>query len=655
MRFPSQLESGTRGLRTEERRRLAAIMFTDVAGYTALTQQNEQRTLALLKKQRQALRQIFGEHGGAEIKTGGDSFLVEFASALDAVKCAVRIQRALRDTSAERPGEVLPLRIGVHLGDVVHTENDVFGDAVNIASRIESVADSGGICVSQQVYDQVWNKVEGCGFEKLEGRQLKNVSAPVGIYRISIQTDERAYQPQPLQSRRVAVLPLANFSPDSADLYIADAMTDELINSLSRIRSLRVIARTSVMTYKNTTKSISEIAETLRVGSILQGSILKSGKRVRITLQLVDSKTEEQLWDSKYDREMDDIFAIQDDIARNVTESLKVRLGQAETKPPEDIDAYTHYLRGKTLLYERTEKAMQAALKHFDDAIRKDPSYARAYAGKADALYLLGYYFSLPFDEGCREARKLAQQALELDSNLAEAHATLGVILCNYDYDYKKSEEEFKQALALNPSYAQAHHWNALMLAIVGRIEEGVEEMKRAHDADPLSPQISVFRGVTLSWAGRDEDALEIWRSVQETNPDFHILYFQRAMHHIERGEKDLALADARRKARLTPDDVASTFLQGYADARFGETEKTMKTIRDLTSGSKGKIVPPELIAHLYAALGDNDRFFQWADRAIDEHQFGIPEVRYGRIYTGVRADPRYSKLLRDLGIPAKS
>jgi adenylate cyclase len=638
---------------TEGKRRLAAIMFTDICGYTALSQQSESRALQLLSRQRALLRPIFRIHNGLEIKTLGDAFLVEFESALDATLCAMEIQRVLRVQGAEHPEEAVMVRVGVHLGDVVHAENDVLGDTVNIASRIEALAEPGGICVSQQVYDQVCNKLEGCGFQRIEGAKLRNVSLPISAYRLTLGGDERGPEPgAPLQTRRIAVLPLANFSPDPNDAYLADAMTDELINSLSRIESLRVIARTSVMHYKNTTKSISEIGGTLRVGSVLQGSVLKSGNRIRITVQLVEANTDEQLWVSKYDRELTDIFVIQDDIAQNITESLKVRLARADEKaPPENIDVYTHYLRGRTLLYERTEQAMKEAMRYFEEAIAKDPHYARAYSGLADAHYLLGYYAALPFEEACATAKQQARKSLELDGSLAEAHATLGTVLDHFDHDYEGAEDEFKRAISLNPSYAQARHWYAITLATLGRIGEAVEEITKAQDADPLSQQISVVKGIMLSWSGRDEEALKEWDMVLKKNPGFHNLYFQRAMHYISRGQKELAFADVGEKVALTPDDVNSKFLLGYANAHFGEKKKAEETIRELKTLSKQKIIPSALFAHLYAALGDDDEFFHWADRAVAEHRFEILEVRYARPYERIRADPRYVGLLEKSGL----
>jgi tetratricopeptide (TPR) repeat protein len=336
-----------------------------------------------------------------------------------------------------------------------------------------------------------------------------------------------------------------------------------------------------------------------------------------------------------------------------VTESLKVRLAPVEerTTPPENIDAYTHYLRGRTLLYERTEQAMREAMRHFEGATAKDPHYARAFAGLADTHYLLGYYAAIPFEEACIRAKLLAGKSLELDGALAEAHATLGTVLDHFDYDYAEAEDEFKRAISVNPSYAQAHHWYAVTLATLGRIGEAVEEMKKAQDGDPLSPQISVIKGIMLSWAGRDEEALKEWDMVQNRSPGFHNLYYQRAMHHIDRGEKELAFADVRKKLGLTPDDVTSKFLLGYASAHFSDRQKAEETIGEFKALAWEKIVPSALFAHLYAALGDDDEFFDWAERAVDEHRFEIPEVRYSSLYERIRADPRYARLLKKMGL----
>ena len=303
-------------------RRLEAIMFTDVVGYTHLSQANESLALELLEEHQRLLRPTFIAHGGTEVKTMGDAFLVEFRSALDAVVCAVEMQERMADrNSATAPSRKLEMRIGIHVGDVVHGAEDIYGDAVNVASRIEPLAEPGGVCISQQVFDQIRNKTE-FKIDKVGEVRLKNVDLPLGVYKISTGAS-RGSGDEPAGPRdRLAVLPFVNISPDPNDEYFADGLTEELISKLSEIKGLKVIARTSVMSYKRKEKKVSEIAAELGVGSIIEGSVRKAGDRIRISVQLIDPHTEEHLWSSNYDNKLDDIFAIQSDVASRVAASL---------------------------------------------------------------------------------------------------------------------------------------------------------------------------------------------------------------------------------------------------------------------------------------------------------------------------------------------
>src|SRR5438093_766744 len=306
-------------------------MFTDMVGYTALGQTNETLSLALVNEQRKLIRPILIKHNGREVKTIGDSFLVAFSSALDAVRCAYDIQRITREFNISLPeARKLHLRIGVHLGDVVESQGDISGDAVNVASRIEQLAEDGGVCLTRQVYDHVQNKFE-LPLNSLGLRSLKNVNAPVEVFKIEMPWhEERAPQPTQFDMNRIAVLPFVNMSPDHGDEYFADGITEELIDRLSQLSELRVIARTSMMIYKRKEKKASEIAKELRVGSLIEGSVRKAGNRIRITVQLIDGGTEEHLWSSRYDKDLDDVFAIQSDIAERVTDQAKVHLLDSE-------------------------------------------------------------------------------------------------------------------------------------------------------------------------------------------------------------------------------------------------------------------------------------------------------------------------------------
>lgn len=310
-------------------RRLAAIMFTDMVGFTSIAQRDEDAAFRLLEEHRSLLRPLFAEHGGRVIKTMGDGFLVEFPSALESVRCAQKIQDALksRNSSVDVP-EKINLRVGIHVGDIVDRGDDIVGDAVNVASRIEPLADPGGICVSEQVIDQIRNKLP-VTWQQVVAPYLKNVEFPSRIFRLDASV-EGATTPsvpkEPGSYVRVAVLPFASMSADPADEFFADGLTEEMITYLSRGTGLRVVARTSVMQYKGILKGIREIGRELAVGSILEGSVRRSKNMIRISVQLIDAGTEEHLWVSRFDRELTDILAIQDEIAKSVSKVLQGKL-----------------------------------------------------------------------------------------------------------------------------------------------------------------------------------------------------------------------------------------------------------------------------------------------------------------------------------------
>jgi adenylate cyclase len=312
-----------------DRRRLAAIMFTDMVGFSTIAQRNENLALRLLEEYRTLLRPLIGAHGGRIVKTMGDGLLVEFPSAVESVICARKIQDALSQRNATAgPGEKISLRIGIHVGDILDQGDDIVGDAVNIASRLEPLAEPGGICVSEQVIDQIRNKVP-IDCQELVAPSLKNIETPVHVYRVQMQEAGEVESTVPSIRPayiRVAVLPFASLSSNPADEEFADGLTEELINHLAQSSALRVVARTSVMQYKRAMKGIREIGRELSVGSILEGSVRRSANTLRVTVQLVDSGTEENLWAQRFDRELTDSFAIQDEIAQGVSTVLQGKL-----------------------------------------------------------------------------------------------------------------------------------------------------------------------------------------------------------------------------------------------------------------------------------------------------------------------------------------
>ena len=430
---------------SEGTRRLAAIMFTDMVGYTALTQSDESQAMQVLERHNKLLRPFFPRFNGREVKAIGDSFLVEFESALDAARCAVEIQSYLHDYNLSSKEEwKIRLRIGVHLGDVIHQRGDVFGDAVNIASRIEPIAGPEGICISEQVYDQVGNKLEH-PLVKLAPRDLKNVKVAIDVFKVVMPWEEdNAPRSEKLDASRIAVLPFANMSPDPGDEYFADGMTEELIASLSGIKGLTVIARTSVMKYKAGQKGVDEIGRELNAGSIVEGSVRKAGDRIRVTVQLVNSSTEGHLWAENYDRKLDDVFLVQSDIAQRVADSMKVKLLAGEkasiTKvPTKSIPAYESYLRGMMVINKLEMDLALGAVRYFEEAIRLDPGFSAAYAALGN-LYVSLAGEIVPPREAFAKAEPLIAKALELDDSSSDAHLAEGNLAFQYHLDYQRAE-----------------------------------------------------------------------------------------------------------------------------------------------------------------------------------------------------------------------
>lgn len=625
-------------------------MFTDMVGYTSLTQRNEALAMSLLEKQNGILLPLIRAYGGIPVKTIGDAHLAEFESALEAIRCAVEIQRRMREYSRSAPPEQgFKLRIGIHVGDVVHRDNDIFGDAVNIASRLEPIADPGGVCISQQVYDQVHNKVD-FRLERLPVHQLKNVNMRIEVYKvIDTESSRGTVVEQDMPRERVAVLPLSNFSPSPQDEYLADGMTEELITAISGVQGLRVIARTSVMRFKNTEMDVGEIGRTLRAGTILEGSFRKIGERIRVTVQLIEAKTEEHMWASNYDGNMEDIFSIQSDIANKVAQALKGKLlNQAvPVQRVVNIEAYELYLKGRFFWNRRNAEGITQALKLFQAAVEKDPSFAKAYSGVADC-YMIGEGLELfEHDEADAQAGTAIQKAIELDDAVAEAHASRGLLL-NNNNRFAEAEVEFRKALSLNPSYASAHHWYAISLANMGRLDEAIEEATLASQSDPLSPPARNILGVMYINARQFDRAFEIFSDILKLDPEFTPTWSFRSMVYTYKGMEEEAMRDVGRSLQQATDFVRDSTM-AYETGWFGHNEEARKHFEKAEQSAPSQKSLPFLRAAFCAILGDADGFFKWVGPAIDSKELNPQDVRYAWWLDRVRGDPRYADVLKSL------
>jgi adenylate cyclase len=637
-----------------ESRRLAAIMFTDLVGYTALTQTDEARTLELLRDQEELVRPLLAVHHGREVKSTGDGFLVEFDSALMATQCAVDIQRRIHDRNAQAGVAPIHIRIGIHLGDVEQRGTDILGDAVNIAARIEPVAEPGGVCVSDAVQEQVWNKIPD-KLEKLQQQALKGLQVSMDLYRVVMPWTVRETPSPSSGPTRLAVLPFVNISPDPKDEYFADGLTEELITVLSQLRELRVIARTSVNQYRSTPKSVSQIGAELGVSAVLEGSVRKAGDQLRITVQLIDVGTEEHTWANTFDRRLENVFAVQTEIARRVAKQLKVNVRAAEearleVRPAVRPDSYLAYLKGRTLLHGTSQASLEAAKEQFELAISQDPKNAAAHSGLADVTRVTGWFYpGGPRSEWDANSRRLAARAIELDPDLAEAHTSLALILWD-DFEYVAAEKEFRLALSLSPSYSLAHNWYAVLLEDQARADEALRELTLAEAADPLWSYNLFNLARLLSWLGRLDEALP-WAQklgeVERSGPQYHLAL---AHYYLARSDLKRCLEEFHQVEELELEPRWKSVYRAWYFALSGEEEQAKALLR-LEETLPEFPYTASCIAMVYAELHDLDECFHWLEKAIRTHNVPLHPFRLYPRFAHVRSDPRFQTLLKKMNL----
>jgi adenylate cyclase len=639
-------------------RRLGAIMFTDIVGYSAITSTDEGRALKLLEEHRGLLGGVFDRHAGVVVKTMGDGFLVEFASAVEAVNCAVEAQQELRRFNEGRREKAM-IRIGIHVGDVVHSGGDIFGDAVNVAARLQPLAETGGICITRQVVDQIERKVD-YRMVKIGTRELKNIRYPVELYRVEVPSGAGQGGPELLDPKRLAILPLANLSSDPNDKYFADGMTEELISTVSRISDLSVISRTSVMRYKDTTTPIGEIGRELSAGTVLEGSVRKAGNKVRITTQLIDAQNDKHLWAQSYDRDMTDIFAIQADIAEKVAEALRVRLvpsqkAAMEKKPTSNPDAFTLYLKGRYYWNERSYEDVEKSLRYFGDALDKDPGFALGHSGMADAYLIQIDRAWLPYDQTIPKALEHARKSVELDPDLAEGHASLGLAY-EMMWDFKGAEEELKRAIELRPGYATAYHWYAILESNLGRNQDALGIEMKALELDPQSSIVRQGVGNALASLGRFEEALAQFRSLVEADPEFGSAHYWKAWCHYSLGAVEEAVSEMKKASQTSKGGLYISDL-GLACIllRAGRKEEALSVIKKADEDSASLYKSPALQSMVKFDLGDVDSGYDLLDRAVRERDNFLFYFKGFPWYAQYREHPRWKAIEEKLGIPSKA
>jgi len=455
----------------------------------------------------------------------------------------------------------------------------------------------------------------------------------------------------------IVVLPFTNMSSDLENEFFADGITEEIINALAQIEDLRVVARTSAFSFKGKHVDLRTVGECLNVTTVLEGSVRKSGNRLRITAQLINVADGYHLWSERYDRELQDIFEVQDEIAKTIADRLKVTLGTGRQKPlvkagTKNLEAYQLYLKGRFHWNKRTPDGFQKAIEHFQEAIEKDPAYALAYAGLADTYDMASFFNLFPPGEVMPKAKTAAAKALEIDDGLAEAHVSLGYASFTYDWDWTAAGKHFQQALAVNPSYVRNHAFYPLYLSSLGRFDEALAMAKSVLDLDPASPAVSHVLAVQLYLARQFDQAIQQCHKTLELDPNYAVAYSVLGQAYASKGSSREALPDLDKFSALSRGGAAALALLGYAHARLGDRNEALRMLEELSALAKRSFVPAFFFALVSAGLEDKDQAFTRLEKACEERFNRLAYLRVETLWDPLRPDPRFAELVRRVGIP---
>ena len=675
-------------------RELAAIMFSDIAGYTAIMGRDEAHAMRAVAEHRALLRTFLPKFNGRMIDEIGDGTLTSFHSAVDAVNCARAIQASLEGKEEFR------VRIGIHVGEVLLSNNGVYGDGVNVASRIHALADPGGICISERVYEDVRNK-PGMQAKDLGQKRLKNVTRPIRVYALAAtaldelpRTERTRWMARALAAiivilliaalaygivrwrlsaattvvqhsvpaarviRSIAVLPLDNFSGDPNQEYFSDGMTDELTTDLATVSALRVISRTSVMQFKGAHRPPTpEIAKALNVDAVVEGSVMRVGDNVRITAQLIDARADKHLWAKSYERDTRNVLAMQDEIAQAIANQINVELTPQEQQhltasKPVNPAAFEAYLKGRHYYWNWTPDAFRKTLQYYQQSVDIDPTFALGYVGLSD-LYLQWVDVFYPGVEGFSKAKQDAQKALELNPSLAEVHNSLGVIKFQYEYNGAGAESEFRRAIELNPNYGDAHWDYGNMLQHQGRFAESYTEFEKARQLDPLNPIFTGAPGTPLNYLGQQEKALGYCQQAATLGPDdftTHACFWQT---YAFMGRTAEALAEGEKSAVTSAfwAEMVSPLAVEYALSGNPARARTLLDRLNQTPAKPGVYVTPCAAAKIYVTLDDKPKAFDLFEKCYQERSYLILTIKTDPNLAELRADARFIELLKKIGL----
>jgi adenylate cyclase len=618
------------------KRKLTAILSADVEGYSRLMGDDEEATVRTLTSYREVLTTLIQQHNGKVLDSPGDNLLAEFVSVVDAVQCAVAVQKEIKSRNDQLPeNRRMQFRIGINLGDVIQEDERIYGDGVNIAARLEGLSEPGGICISKTAFDHIESKLP-YGYDFMGNQTVKNIAKPVGAYRVLMDrrvtfagksADEKpsALRRMPILAgvvavlvlavgvgiwqfymRRssidpasenkmtfplpdkpsIAVLPFANMSGDPEQEYFSDGLTEEIITALSKVPKLFVIARNSVFTYKGKPVKVNQVAEELGVRYVLEGSIRKAGDQIRITAQLIDALSGHHLWAERYDRNLKEIFAVQDELTKNIITALQVKLTEGEqvrssAKGTNNLEAYLKYLQSMVTVRQFNIESNALAKQLAQEAIALDPEYAMAYRALSTAHQMdvwLGT--SKSPKQSKAKAMELLQKAIELDPTYAEAHGHLGFVFSMMG-EHDKAVAKAEQAVALNPNSAYAHMVLGHTLRFAGRHEEAIPEYKKAIRLNPMPPTNYLFGlGMAYFWTGQYEEAIKWCKKAVRQDPDSFLTRLMMTQVYGLSGREEEARAEAAEVLRINPKFSVDKWEKASTVKKKTEKEKSMAALR---------------------------------------------------------------------------
>lgn len=663
-------------------------MFTDIVGYTSMMGEDEQKAINLLDKFLAVQKPLIAHHGGRIHNEIGDGILSAFDSAIDAVGCAIEIRQKLKDDPS------LKIRIGIHVGDVLFRGGDVFGDGVNIASRIESLAQPGEILISSPVFDSVKNQ-EGIKAEFVDVANLKNVEKPTEIYRVkNLKLDKGfssgishrtkiwksnrkkigvisivaiilsviAYLPYFNSKERqivegfdksIAVLPIKNMSNDPDNQNFCDGVMEGILDRLEKIEGLRVVSRTSTEGYRDKAPLMSEIVEDLNVTYVIEASIFKSENKIRTTAQLINARTDEHLWSDQYDEELRDVFAVMNAISTQVANEIKVIVSpevrrRIETTPTENQEAFEFYLQGRHFW---GLEDLDMSIHYYDKAIELDPDFALAYVGVATTYNSYGWYLHLPYREVIPLAKKAALKALEIDSTLGEAYGELAFSTMLLDLDWNGAELAFKNALELSPGDARSHYLYSLFLSYTGRHEEAIEQITIAHELDPLNSEIWIELGRRYYFARRYDEAIEVYKDFFAKLPFSAIAWFGHAEYAKALSKKGMhqeAIDEYLKKDFEWTYGWNLGFIYGVA----GQDDKAREILDFYLNKSKEGFTSLHSLTMIYLGLGEKEKALEWMEKSFEQLEGFRLHLKVDPMLDDLRDHPQFQIYMDKLGFP---